>query len=207
MNAKFYFLITLAIFVINVCCTAQNKRLNQISLISTDTTGMLMNEDEFWSLIDESITASDGVYNKEVGALKNILLSLDAADIEKFDNTFTALLALSYNWKLWGAAYVINGGCSDDCFDYFRQYLIAHGKDKFYETLKNPESCASWIKSEDEEEWEGLQYAAAGAYKEKTGRNIPKSYNPGVEITGKEFDDDNVAKQYPKLAKKFMDDY
>ena len=59
MNAKFYFLITLEIFVINVCCSAQNKRINQISLIATDTTGMLMNEDEFWSLIDESITASE----------------------------------------------------------------------------------------------------------------------------------------------------
>ncbi len=207
MNAKFYFFITLAIFVIHISCSAQNKRLNQLSLIADDTTGMLMNEDEFWSVVDESITASGGVYNEQVNDLKNILLKLDTPAIEKFDNTFTALLAVSYNWKLWGAAYVINGGCSDDCFDDFRQYLIAHGKGKFYETLKDPESCADWIKSEDEEEWEGFQYAAASAYKEKTGKDIPKSYNPDVEITGKKFDEDNVARQYPKLARKFIADY
>jgi hypothetical protein len=28
----------------------------------------------------------------------------------------------------WGAAYLANGGCSDDGFDYFRGWLIGQGR-------------------------------------------------------------------------------
>lgn len=185
---------------------ASNKKGKSMNLSSPDTAVQLMNEDEFWKLIDKSRTATNNNYQVQITSLKTILLTLDAGEIEKFDNTFTALLAESYNWKLWGASYVINGGCSDDCFDYFRQYLIGHGKDKFYQTLKDPESCASWIKSEEEDNWEGLQYSAMDAYKQKTGKDIPKSYSPKFELKGKPFDEETVFKQYPKLAKKFMGD-
>ncbi|MFL6076856.1 MAG: DUF4240 domain-containing protein [Mycobacteriales bacterium] len=34
-------------------------------------------------------------------------------------------MAESYQGDLWGAAYLINGGASDDGFDYFRGWLIA----------------------------------------------------------------------------------
>ncbi len=183
---------------------ASNKKGKSMNLLSSDTTVQLMNQDEFWKLIDKSRTAANNNYQVQITTLETILLTLDASEIEKFDNTFTALLAASYDWKLWGASYVINGGCSDDCFDYFRQYLIGHGKDKFYQTLKDPESCASWIKSEEEDNWEGLQYSAMDAYKQKTGKDIPKSYNPEFELKGKPFDEETVFKQYPKLAKKFM---
>jgi hypothetical protein len=29
---------------------------------------------------------------------------------------------------MWVAAYLMNGGCSDDGFDYFRGWLIAQGR-------------------------------------------------------------------------------
>ena len=183
-----------------------NKMENSMDLTSSDTTKQIMNEDDFWKLIDKSRTASSNNYQTQISSLKTILLTLEPADIEKFDNTFTALLAASYDYKLWGASYVINGGCSDDCFDYFRQYLIGHGKEKFYQTIKDPESCASCIKSEEEDNWEGLQYAAMEAYKQLTGKEIPKTYQPKVELKGKPFDEETVMKQYPKLAKKFMGD-
>lgn len=181
-----------------------NKKENGTDLTSSDTTKQIMSEDDFWELIDKSRTASNNNYQTQISSLKTILLTLAPADIEKFDNTFIALLAASYDYKLWGASYVINGGCSDDCFDYFRQYLIGHGKEKFYQTLKDPESCASWIKSEEEDNWEGLQYAAMEAYKQKTGKEMPKTYQPKFELKGKPFDEETVMKQYPKLAKKFM---
>jgi hypothetical protein len=44
------------------------------------------------------------------------------------------------------------------------------------------------------------------AYKQKTGKDLPKSYNPKFELKGKPFDEETVFKQYPKLAKKFMGD-
>lgn len=212
MNLKLLLISAPAFTLISVCNAQSAKLASQISnkknepmnLTATDSTGEILNEDEFWKIIDKSRTASRNNYQKQTEILTTILLTLAPREIEKFDNTFSALLAGSYNWKLWGAAYVINGGCSDDCFDYFRQYLIGHGRDKFYETLNDPESCVSWIKSEEDEDWEGLQYSAFDAYKEKTGNEIPKTYNPELKLKGQPFDEDTVGKQYPKLAKKFM---
>ncbi|MFC9245678.1 DUF4240 domain-containing protein [Streptomyces sp. NPDC057136] len=43
---------------------------------------------------------------------------------------------------LWAAAYVINGGCSDDGFDYFRGWLIAQGREVFERTAADPDALA-----------------------------------------------------------------
>lgn len=183
-----------------------NKTEKNVNFTASDTTGRLMDEEEFWKLIDKSRVAANSNYQAQIASLRTILLTREPSDIVKFDNTFTALLAASYDYKLWGASYVINGGCSDDCFGYFRQYLIGHGKEKFYKTIKDPESCVSWIRSEEEDNWEGLQYPAMEAYKQKTGKEIPKTYQPEFELKGKPFDEETVMKQYPALAKKFMGD-
>ncbi len=101
-----------------------------------DTSNQLMNEDEFWELISEAREKGKKDYTSQTKALKAILSAHDIMYITKYENTFYKLLEGSYDENLWGAAYVINGGCSDDCFDYFREYLIAKGKSKFYKTLK-----------------------------------------------------------------------
>ena len=174
------------------------------NLTAADTTGQLMPEDEFWKIIEASHAASNNKYRVQIDWLSNKMASTEPAEIVKFNNTFNALLAASYNYRLWGASYVINGGCSDDCFEYFREYIIAHGKEKFYATYLDPESCISWIKSEDQEEWEGIRYAASNAYKLKTGKDIPETAAPGFDkIQGKPFDEATVEQQYPLLAKKF----
>ncbi len=175
--------------------------------VSVDTAKLIMKEDEFWKLIDRSRTAANNKYETQKSALKKVLLTLSPNQIEAFNNTFFVLLAASYDYGLWGAAYVINGGCSDDCFDYFREYLIGHGKEKFYQTLKDPESCVAWVKSEEQESWEGLKYAVSEAYKEKTGKVIPPLEKIKYELKGKPFDEETVFKQYPKLARKFMGGY
>jgi hypothetical protein len=49
----------------------------------------------------------------------------------------------------WGAAYLANGGCSDDGFDYFRGWLIGQGR-KVYETvLADPDSLAAHADGRD----------------------------------------------------------
>jgi hypothetical protein len=42
-------------------------------------------------------------------------------------------------WDLWAAAYIMNGGCSDDGFLYFRCWLIAQGKEVFEKVRDNAE--------------------------------------------------------------------
>lgn len=201
--------IALASFIFTaflVSCGTQNNKTNSpapeqqeksAGLSNFDSTVQLMEENRFWELIEKSRSTS----------LKSTLLEIEPADIERFDNTFTALLASSYDYKLWGAAYVINGGCSDDCFEYFREYLIGCGKDRFYQTVQDPESCASWIKSEETESWEGSRYTIMDIYKLKTGKEIPKTFQPKYVLRGTPFDEETVHEQYPKLAKKFMANY
>ena len=215
MTLRSLILISSLFAVTQTSCEGQNdksklslspKKASASTLTGSDTTGQLMNEDKFWGLIEKSISISNNNYQTQITSLKTILVTLEPTEIAKFDNTFTALLAASYDYKLWGASYVINGGCSDDCFDYFRQYLIGHGKEKFYQTISDPESCTSWIKSEEEDNWEGLQHSATDAYKLKTGKEIPATYKVKFELKGKPFDEETVMKEYPKLAKKFMGD-
>lgn len=45
-----------------------------------------------------------------------------------------------YQSKLWAVAYVINRGCSDDCFDYFPGWLIFRGKETCLNALQDPNS-------------------------------------------------------------------
>jgi hypothetical protein len=45
-----------------------------------------------------------------------------------FERHFTQRLADAYRWDLWGLAYQLNGGCSDDGFVYFRCWLLGQGR-------------------------------------------------------------------------------
>jgi hypothetical protein len=68
------------------------------------------------------------------------LEKLEPADIIKFHLIFWYFYRVSYRTDLWGAAYIMNGGYSDDAFDYFRGWLISQGKKVFDEALDNPDS-------------------------------------------------------------------
>jgi hypothetical protein len=183
-----------------------NTDLNEVpkeSMITHgDTTGNLMKEDEFWKIIEDSQTPLTENYEGQINNLKGILKGFDEGEIVKFNNTFYTISGGANNWDLWGASYVINGGCSDDCFDYFREYLIAKGKSKFYKTLKDPDSCADWIKTEAEENWEGIRYCAYEVYKEKTGKEIPVNVK-FEETKGTPFEEATLYKKFPKLSIKF----
>ena len=54
----------------------------------------------------------------------------------------SGLMADSYRTPLWAAAYVINGGCSDDGFDYFRGWLIVQGRQVFERAVADPDALA-----------------------------------------------------------------
>lgn len=201
--------LTFAIVILGLLftgCKMADKRNAGIQLSANSTPAQNMPEDKFWQLIDNSITESNSNYQVQIVSLKQILAKLSPEEIIQFNNTFYSLMGMAYDNKLWGAAYVINGGCSDDDFEYFREYLIAHGKDKFYQTLKDPESCAPWIKTEEDDNWDGILYSAAGAYKIVTNKELPATDQVKYELKGEAFDEDTVDKQYPVLAKKFEDD-
>ena len=50
--------------------------------------------------------------------------------------------AEAHDWNLWGAAYLMKGGCSDDAFDYFRGWLVAQGRRTWERALRDPDTLA-----------------------------------------------------------------
>lgn len=102
------------VFVITtlVSCDAQTKQPNPgsdqpkdspiVYLTSTDTTGQLMNEDEFWKIIDNSQATSGNNYQTQITSLKQILIGIDPKEIVKFDNTFTALVTGNKRCRISG---------------------------------------------------------------------------------------------------------
>ncbi len=164
-----------------------------------------MTHDEFWALIAEHVTHVEGDF-PTVEGVEAALASRPVEEIVSFDLVFSELYCKSYSWDLWGAGYVINGGCSDDGFDYFRGWLIATGRDVFDAALRDPDSLADV--TDDDVECEDMLYVAGHAYEQASG---------GKELTGASYkypdlgdgwdfdDDDEMRRRYPKLCAKFLD--
>lgn len=100
----------------------------------------MMDKNEFWELIQTSYKEADWETDKEMELLINKLSEYSQEDILRFGKIYDIYAKESYKKKLWAAAYVMNGGCSDDCFDYFRGWLISRGKEPYLNALINPDS-------------------------------------------------------------------
>lgn len=105
-------------------------------------------ETEFWNMIERSRKNSEDCHS-QCELLIEYLSQRPVEDIVTFEDIFRANYAKSYRADLWGAAYLINGGCSDDGFDYFRCWLIAKGKDAFQSALANPDNLSKYIHEDD----------------------------------------------------------
>jgi hypothetical protein len=163
-----------------------------------------MDRAEFWRLIGEAKEASKGDLDAQLDILVGRLSEYPPEEIVSFDAVLHQLMNESYTWDLWAAAYILNGGCSDDCFDYFRGWLITQGEMVYGKTLRDPETLVSllWVADPGDFEFESILYAAWTAYENKTGQEFPMNMreNQVPEPTGEKWDEDSVDEKYPKLA-------
>lgn len=162
----------------------------------------LMDSERFWEIIETSKANSSGDYEKQQVELDKELLKLTAIEILEFDNRFRTLRGQIYNWDFWAAAYIINGGCSDDCFSDFRGWLIGQGKTVFQNAVNNIETLNE-LQETNDGDWEGLSYVATDAYEKKTGKDIPDGVQENLEIAGEEWDEDDLKNRYPQLWARF----
>src|SRR5262245_31843830 len=95
--------------------------------------------------------------------LANRLAKLPAKEILDFDYWWDVALKEAYQWNLWGAAYLINGGCSDDGFEYFCRWLVLQGRDVFQKAVKSPDTLADVV-DPDEEDFECECYPGMDAW-------------------------------------------
>jgi len=162
-----------------------------------------MTEDEFWQLIETKIDRSE-VTELDIGALEEELGNSSPERIAAFGEHFENVHQLSYQNRIWGAAYLINGGCSDDGFDYFRGWLIGMGRAAFTNAMADPDTLAD-IADEDVE-CEDLLYIADTAYEAATGNERPMTDSPGEPEQDDDWDfedDAEMSARYPKLYARF----
>ena len=166
----------------------------------------------FWKVID-STTALESQPDKQLAALHAALSKLPLEQIERYESSFDSEMKRSLSWDLWGAAYVVHGGASDDSFEYFRCWLISKGKRVFEKVLADPDSLADILAPDVRGalEFEDFAYVARKTWGEKSGKpgkempNAAWMLYPDLQPTGIPFDENpaSLAKRYPKLWKRF----
>ena len=171
-----------------------------------------MTRDEFWEHIQKSKRKDSDAHAERLQAR---LAKRKPEEILDFGHWWHKMMGKAYQWKLWGAAYIINGGCSDDGFEYFCRWLILQGRDVFEAAVKKPDSLAEVV-DPDEEVFECECYPAMQAWLTATGMKRDEvgygAYYAAEEARhpdrppmpqlgeGWDFDDDaQMRKRFPRL--------
>lgn len=160
-----------------------------------------MDRDQFWNVIDR-VKGSP----RPEAAIAEELGKLAPEEIASYQEHFDSLFAEANTWDLWGAAYLIEGGCSDDGFTDFRYGLISRGRQVFESALADPDSLAGVARPQQISD-EAFGYAAMKVYEEKTDSEMPRdtpadSFEPKGEEW--DFEDlDECASRLPALTAKY----
>jgi hypothetical protein len=174
-----------------------------------------MTLDEFWEHVHKSKRKDPEAHAER---LTKRLAKLKPEEIIDFEHWWNTLTREAYHWDLWGAAYLINGGCSDDGFTDFRTWLILRGRDVFQAAVANPDTLADLKVEQDEADCEC--YPALNAWFEATATaqddagyrawdaayraKYPKRAPLPDLGEGWDFDDDQeMKKRLPRLFKQF----
>src|SRR6266567_3947036 len=122
---------------------------------------------QFWKIL-ETAYRPDGPDHFE--ALKAELEQLKWFEVVEFQVRFDEAMAAANLIDMWGAAYLVNGGCSDDGFHDFRAWLVGRGRHSYEAALKKPDSLADVLDGEPVSGF-GLDVAAARVYEKTTGKD------------------------------------
>ena len=164
---------------------------------------IVVGDDRWWALIAKAKRRDP---DEHADRLVAALGGLPLADIIAFDKFVMERIRDAFRTDLWAVAYVMNGGCSDDGFDYFLGWLVLRGKSAYEAALAHPEDAAKGVSPDDEPfENEAVWYAARTAYEQKAGEGSFDAAAQRVErsLQGEMFDEDTIDERYPKLARRF----
>jgi hypothetical protein len=164
-----------------------------------------MTEKKFWEIIAASKKGERDSQERQEAALRAILSPLESDELISFDQILSELVIKAYTWDLWGAACIINDGCSDDGFEYFRRGLVASGRAKYEAALKDAETLSDWAEP-DELEFESLAHIALSILKERSGAGAPQhGLSQPLEPAGEPWTEegDDLRERFPTLWARF----
>jgi hypothetical protein len=169
-----------------------------------------MDDVSFWQIIEEIKNHHDD--NACSKALASRLRRLPADEVLAFHRYFERLsIVVAGIGDAWIAASLLNGRlCGDDCFEYFRNWLIAQGREVYQTALDNWDSLADLDLHKDDAvqvaQFERFGEVAARFYKAATGKYPPVETNQEADLeswTWTDFTEDYLADRFPKLWSKY----
>jgi len=169
-----------------------------------------MTSDQFWQIIAD-VCRSDPERAEEWDTdLIDALAALPAEEIIGWDRIFDQLANQACRTDLWAAAYLINGGASDDGFYYFRCWLIGMGKTIYENAVAEPDSLAdvasaNWLSEGIDAEAE-IYSVAYQAWMRVTGNEEYPARRESADLIGDDWDFDDsreMQKRLPRLTALF----
>jgi len=181
-------------------------------------TAKLLDEDQYWSIVDAS-RKNAGDEEEQEAFLISEIEKLSPEEMVGFRLRTDKLLFDTHTSEMWCAGYIMNGGCSDDGFEYFRNWVISRGKDTYYKAKEKADTLISEIDPErDEYEFESFWYVALTAFNNKTGKDLysyidydnfttRENNYPPIEFTWQEDDPDSMKVICPQLFASFEENF
>ncbi|MFW5971874.1 MAG: DUF4240 domain-containing protein [Bacillota bacterium] len=147
-------------------------KMDDFNISKLNKSNRMMNEEKFWAIVEDSIK-NNSSQEEQKDYLISKLSQMSPVDMIGFRLRTDKLLYDSYIPELWCAAYIINYGCSDDGFEYFRNWLISRGKEVYYRAIENPDSLINEIEEDNDfYEFESFWYVALEAFEKRTNNSL-----------------------------------
>ena len=175
-----------------------------------------ISEGKFWGVFDAFPPQLTNPEDRE-NCLRSTLMHYSIEDVVGFEIVFRRKINEAYTWDLWGAAYLVHGGCSDDCFEYFRRWLVTRGQKAYESAAKDPDSLAElevepagprgiWRHEE-------IYYVANDVYRKKGGNGDVRAFSDnesgldGGDPSGTPFEENEeyLRNRFPRLWHRFGD--
>ncbi|MDR2222747.1 MAG: DUF4240 domain-containing protein [Flavobacteriaceae bacterium] len=166
----------------------------------------LMGEEQYWNIIAASLANSDD-QSEQYAYIVKALDKLSLEEIIGFSLTTSHLTNEIYTSHMWCAGYIMNGGCSDDGFIDFRNWVVSRGKEVYYAAKAKPDSLINEV-DVAEDEYAGFEefgYVAGTVFENATETKIydyidsPIKYNLDITFDWDDDDEESMRVICPQL--------
>ena len=134
----------------------------------------LMTLDRFWELVEFAFEESGGDHESQREELADALRKVSPEELAAFQEHLHARIDEAYTWDLWAAASIVNAGCTDDDFLFFRAWLVSRGREAYEAAVDDPNSLLDIDLEGDSDgcTFEDFLCVASDVYEELTDRML-----------------------------------
>lgn len=193
------------------------EKQRQQELAELKPTAEMMDEEQFWAIVQTAVDEAGDDEEAYLDVVKRELSKLSLKEMIGFRLRTDKLLYDSYTSEMWCAGYLMNGGCSDDGFEYFRLWVISRGRKVYEAAMANPDNLIDYIDDDAEMdffEFELFWYVALEAFEEAVDAELydyiddenfktREGNYPNFEFNWEEDEPESMQKLCPRLFEKF----